>query len=542
MSPIKPHWTQDGNAIYQGHVSEVLRGMDPESVQMCVTSPPYWGLRDYDLEPQVWGGRPDCPHRWGERLAAAKRSNTNEDFAEYNREHFRGGGHKAVEQSQNRPDNSGQFCQLCGAWRGSLGLEPNPDLYITHIVEIFREVRRVLRKDGTLWLNMGDSYSAGTRAWNSFRRDRAHVCVPHIQEGCGLKPKNLIGIPWRVALALQADGWWLRCDVIWSKPNPMPESVADRPAKSHDYLFLLSKSPRYFYDADAIKEAQSENTHARHSKDVESGLRSPPAAKENSKEINRPGFDKWRECSPKTFTGSRNKRTVWTIAEERDPLLSYLLMQMASNNPEELQRYLDEYAGGKSLKRDVWTIPTQPVKEAHFATYPEKLVEPCILAGTSERGCCPDCGAPWERVVEKREPGLRDVEGDYPGEQTLTTKKYKHGDGAPGFKTIGWVPGCKCYKTLPFPKYPRKNKCISDEAHEILLEPIRKQREYLLKLWKPLKTTPCVVFDPFGGAMTTAVVSHKHGRKFVMIELSKVYIDEIGVPRIERGTIQRGLF
>ena len=170
----------------------------------------------------------------------------------------------------------GQFCQLCGAWCGSLGLEPAPDLYIDHAVEVFREVWRVLRSDGTLWLNIGDSYCNsdkwggvgantgkhtrepdGTPAsWKAVRRKWANVP--------GIKPKDLVGIPWMLAFALHADGWWLRQDIVWSKPNPMPESGEDRCTKAHEYLFLLSKNDRYYYDADAIKEdaAYPDGPHA----------------------------------------------------------------------------------------------------------------------------------------------------------------------------------------------------------------------------------------------------------------------------------------
>jgi site-specific DNA-methyltransferase (adenine-specific)/site-specific DNA-methyltransferase (cytosine-N4-specific) len=158
-----------------------------KSVQCCVTSPPYWGLRNYGDPKQI-------------------------------------------------------------------GLEKTPEEYMASILSVMCEVWRILRDDGTLWLNLGDSYSSGTRDYNSFRRDRARVCVPKIQEGCGLPPKNLVGIPWRVAFALQADGWYLRSDIIWSKPNPMPESVTDRPTKAHEYIFLLSKSARYYFDADAVRE------------------------------------------------------------------------------------------------------------------------------------------------------------------------------------------------------------------------------------------------------------------------------------------------
>ena len=220
-----PFYQDEWATLYNSDVLELLPELPGESVQCVVTSPPYWGLRDYGLEPQVWDENEsymrdmkgnittrkitECEHEWGDRLPAAKESHTNVGFAEYSQKYYRGGGHKATEQAQNRPNNSGQFCHRCGAWRGSLGLEPTPELYIKHIVDIFREVRRVLRKDGTMFLNLGDSYAAGTRDYNSYRRDKAHVCVPRTAIPPGLKPKDLVGVPWRVAFALQADGWYL---------------------------------------------------------------------------------------------------------------------------------------------------------------------------------------------------------------------------------------------------------------------------------------------------------------------------------------------
>jgi len=219
-------------------------------------------------------------------------------------------------------------------------LEPTPEEYVVKLVEVFREVRRVLREDGVLWLNLGDSY-------NGSGKKEAQINSPkqmtsrgaNTQRGtrvAGLKPKDLIGIPWQVAFALQADGWWLRSDIIWAKPNPMPESVRDRPTKSHEYLFLLTKSQRYYYDADAIKEpfttSPNENYPAR-SKILGRGEQGASIARGNDR-------DKSGGFPPRNMAG-RNKRTVWTI-------------------------------------------PTRAYKEAHFATFPEKLVEPCIIAGSRE--------------------------------------------------------------------------------------------------------------------------------------------------------------
>lgn len=245
-------WLDDGDVrLYHGDVLEVLRQLEPGSVQTCVTSPPYWGLRDY--------GEP-----------------------------------------------------------GQLGLEPTPGEHVARMVQVFREVRRVLRDDGTLWLNLGDSYAVS-------------ACGLTDGAGDGLKPKDLVGIPWRVAFALQENGWYLRADIVWAKPNPMPESVTDRPTKSHEYLFLLTKSPRYFYDADAIREPLKSTP--------EQYLRAGKSVRENhalGQVAGRPLGDR----SFATVPDGRNARSVWNIATR-------------------------SYAG------------------AHFATFPPELPERCIKAGSA---------------------------------------------------------------------------------------------------------------------------------------------------------------
>ena len=220
-----------------------------------------------------------------------------------------------------------------------MGAEPTPDEFVAALVEVFREVHRVLRDDGTVWLNLGDSYATGTKASRqpgnkSFGKKTAKAQgVPRIGTPDGLKTKDLIGIPWRVAFALQADGWYLRQDIIWAKPNPMPESVTDRCTKSHEYIFMLSKSPKYYYDHEAVKEP-AVSTHS-------SGN----------------GFKRDARESYKNADGSsRGNESQWSDV------------------------------GGKRNRRSVWTVPTKPYKGAHFATFPPALIEPCILAGCPEGG------------------------------------------------------------------------------------------------------------------------------------------------------------
>ena len=217
---------------------------------------------------------------------------------------------------------------------GQLGAEPTPDEFVEALVRVFREVRRVLRDDGTVWLNLGDSYNAynGNRgASKGPANGRHHEIMPELPKGAGLtvsglKNKDLIGIPWRVAFALQQDGWYLRQDIIWHKPNPMPESVRDRCTKSHEYVFLLSKSPKYYYDAEAVKEPEV------------CGRQRGPAEHPDKKSTNGNGG-----LGRRKSTGMRNRRTVWTVT-------------------------------------------TRPYKGAHFATFPPDLIQPCILAGCPEGG------------------------------------------------------------------------------------------------------------------------------------------------------------
>ena len=286
------------NRIICGDSREVLKQLPDEIFQTCITSPPYWGLRDYGTA--EWnGGNRECNHQVGRatRTLTAKSHKQTTNTGSYGDESIKQGGR----------------CPKCGARRvdRQIGLEDSIEKYVEEITSIFREVRRTLRNDGTLWLNMGDK----------------------------IESKNLCGIPWRVAFALQADGWYLRCDIIWSKPNPMPESVTDRPTKAHEYVFLMSKSQRYYYNADAIREPWTCNRDDMRTKGVRTGLGYLGSSLDNS--------------SKDVFFG-------------------------------EGQRQSGETPQGRNA-RSVWEIPTHGFKEAHFATFPEALVNPCILAGSKER-------------------------------------------------------------------------------------------------------------------------------------------------------------
>jgi DNA modification methylase len=307
-----------------GDCRTVLQWLPTESVHCVVTSPPYWGLRDYGTA--KWeGGDPACSHQV--RLNPRIESSTL-------------GGGKLTTGHQR--EGFSRWCPRCGACRidSQIGLEPSFTDYIETMVAVFREVCRVLRKDGTLWLNLGDCYATGAGKVGECpgggaqgARWRGPITQPNRMPQHGLKSKDLCGIPWRVAFALQADGWYLRSDIIWHKPNPMPESVTDRPTKAHEYLFLLSKSAKYYYDAEAIKEPATNR------------------APGNKRHKYTPQYNNEKDEKHRTKAG---------------------LLNVGSK----------EYRN----KRTVWTISTAPFPEAHFATFPPALVEPCILAGCPEGG------------------------------------------------------------------------------------------------------------------------------------------------------------
>lgn len=372
--------------ILQGHAINVLKELESESVHCCVTSPPFWGLRDYGVGALVWGGDLECVHQWGDEIRVSATNHV--DKRRWN--HTRNGRDELQPKAKRvgwtrQLIPQGKFCSSCGAWAGSLGLEPTPELYVDHIVDVFREVRRALRKDGTLWLNMGDCYATGAgkvgerpgggkqgerwagRGMHSKDAKRAigPISQPNRMPLDGLKPKDLVGMPWRVAFALQADGWWLRSDIIWSKANPMPESVRDRPTKSHEYLFLLSKSERYYYDADAISEPCSKSTHARISQDL--------AAQVGSFRAN--GGSKTNGPMRAVVAGSTRKLAQAGTGIKNNASFDGALQIMPTTRN----------------RRSVWNMNTVPYKGAHFATFPPKLIEPCVLAGCPEGGTVLDC-------------------------------------------------------------------------------------------------------------------------------------------------------
>ena len=309
--------------LINGNSLEVLKTMEDGIIQTCVTSPPYYGLRDYGTATWV-GGDPKCSHKRDSKWSA-----------------------KTITGHRNALLAVGDgiykdVCKVCGAIRNDeqIGLETSPEDYINNLVGLFSEVRRVLKDDGTLWLNIGDSYN-GSKPYGS------------------TKTKDLIGIPWMLAFALRADGWYLRQDIIWAKPNPMPESVKDRCTKSHEYIFLLSKSPRYYFDSVAIEE---------------------PAKYDGRKQTKMAGSKKYKDVEY-LANGNANSLSVGGRERWRFKNLQEDGQQPNSFHESRARGEKDKVYAVRN-KRDVWFVATKPYKEAHFATFPQELITPCILAGS----------------------------------------------------------------------------------------------------------------------------------------------------------------
>ena len=530
---MNTYWAGERAALYKADAQKIP--LPDKSVHMVVTSPPYWGLRDYGLG-QWEGGDAECGHSRikpsGEVSSAFRKSSPDASTAYVGSSTFAW------------PNNT---CGLCGAVQtpAGIGLEPTLGEWVEHIVEVMREVKRVLRDDGTCWLNLGDAYAGswgnygsrkgGQRVRTSVTFDRPaydiHTAKPPGATMPDLAPKNLIGQPWRVAHALQDDGanvpalrtvervieefhdafegeeippkalaildrlaaeyaeakgqsWVLRSAIVWHKPNPMPEAVLDRPTSSYEMVFLLTKSgaPTFWVHQDGH------------------GSRTKPAPDYRMVEGKR--VNMWR--SHDYFYDAEALRTPWT--ESSVQRLAQPTFDSQEGGPkdtksgnrshrkvlENLHKAEKQHRGANA--RNVWTIPTQGRPDAHFATFPDELARRCIKAGTSEHGVCEECGAPWARMVETGYKKNRPSAGNDPRSRSEDKQAEGSMGGHHGWQgnnllketqTVGWQPTCGCNAAV----------------------------------------VPALVLDPFVGSGTTVAVAQSLGRCGVGLDLNEEYLD-----------------
>ena len=499
----------------QGNALSVLGCLPVDYFHCAMTSPPYFGLRKYSGGEEIWDGDSACLHEWGADQPCHHPGQVEQTKWK-----------SAVASGYGQTQPSGNFCQLCGAWKGALGNEPSPELYLRHLVEICREVRRVLRPDGVFWLNIGDSWATHASGGKGYAHNfhSPEVCIENgidqpkpTARSMGMKELDMVLIPEQLALALRADGWYLRSILIWAKGvslsdeyngNPMPESVNGWRWEKHKVK--VAKSARASGDSyhslafgDSPMGARDGRDFADHDKEWQDCPGCPKCEKNGGYVLRKGSWrptDSYEHILMLTKTNSYYcdreavlERGVYPAGESRSGGNGHKSLDAGSRTTEGLHNKDWNGNGGRNL-RSVLAVPTRGFSGAHFAVYPPDLITPLIKAATSEEGCCPKCGSPWARVIQKPEVPHdgetdcknTDAQGNTRRLAVLRQAARERGqEYTNSSNTIGWLPTCQC---------------------------------------SIQETEPCRVLDPFSGAGTTALVAERLGLDSIGIDTSAEYI------------------
>lgn len=503
---LEPFYEEHLATIYNGHALKVLKESPDESVQMCMTSPPYWGLRTYKTEPQIWGDN-HCEHEWGTEIEGRRKRTENDIVDKDSKE--------ATKSASAFNSTGGNFCLKCHAWRGELGLEPTIELYISHLIQIFDEVKRVLKKTGTCWVNLDDSYAGSGSPGGDFRDGKGGDDYLRPYNRKGLPAKSLCLIPQRFAIAMVEHGWICRNEIPWVKNNPMPESVKDRFTGSWEPVFFFTKNnkPVYWTNSKTFKITgkQAPGTHGVENEDWEwidhsacqgKGCNNKRCINGKIKSSLWEGHDYWFEQQFEKYTEPMNQWGGDTLKRDTSKTSEYKEIQnIGYSSAFRVGRPMRPNESGRN-KRDVWTIPTSPYPEAHFATFPEKLCETPILSGCPAH-ICKKCGRAREKVYEK---GFTDHSGE-------TESDYPEGTTAKRLALLRQAARGKGTEYANDAEFIGYTDCGCNAGFE-----------------------PGVVLDPFCGSGKALAVAKRLGRRAIGIDLNPDYC-KLTVKQLQRISI-----